>query len=77
MAEETIFPVEDLLALQNAGDVNRKALQKLRNEAFEHLLKDVNETDHQKWSYALNSKGLSFLMKQNKLERGFLEPVRR
>ena len=56
-SKEIVFPtIEDLLVLQNAGDVNGEAWQKVRNEAVEHLRKDVSETDHQNWTYALNSK---------------------
>ena len=54
--EKVFFTIEGLLALQNAGDVNGEAWQRVRNEAVEHLRKDVSETDHQNWSYALNSK---------------------
>ena len=45
--EKVFFTIEGLLALQNAGDVNGEAWQKVRNEAVEHLRKNLSETDHQ------------------------------
>ena len=55
--EDGIFPtIEDLLAAQNAGEVGGNEWNRVREEAIEHIRKDVSQKDHQNWSSALNSK---------------------
>ena len=57
ISQDNIFPtIEDLLTIQNSGEVNGGAWKKVRDEAVDHLRKDVSEKDHQNWSHALNSK---------------------
>ena len=57
LQEDGIYPtIEDLLTVQNAGEVSRNEWERVRDEAIEHIRKDVSLKDQQNWSSALNSK---------------------
>ena len=55
--EDGIFPtIEDLLAVQNAGEVGGNEWNRVRDEAIEHIRKDVSRKEHQNWSSVLGTK---------------------
>ena len=46
--EDSIFPIiEDLLAVQNSGEVGGTEWSRVRDEAIEHIRKDVSQKDLQ------------------------------
>ena len=50
LQEDGIYPtIEDLLTVQNAGEVSRNEWERVRDEAIEHIRKDVSLKDHQNW----------------------------